>query len=77
MALAKGAGRHRLTLLHGWWIPLAWPTAANVPWTVSMLQRSKFEQARERMTLFANDYGLPDDQMQIRLRPSAPGKYTV
>ncbi|MEH6502018.1 MAG: universal stress protein [Pseudoalteromonas distincta] len=63
MALAKALDA-RLTLLHVV-EPLAMAYGGDVPMDLSMLQQQQFEQARERMTLFANDYGLPDDQMQI------------
>ncbi|HSP32211.1 MAG TPA: universal stress protein [Halomonas sp.] len=63
MALAKALDA-RLTLLHVV-EPLAMAYGGDVPMDLSMLQQQQFEQARERMTLFANDDGLPDDQMQI------------
>ncbi|MFO7704711.1 MAG: universal stress protein [Halopseudomonas sp.] len=63
LALAKVLDA-RLTLLHVV-EPLAMAYGGDVPMDLSMLQQQQFEQARERMTSFANDYGLPEDQMQI------------
>src|SRR5690606_27000374 len=54
----------RLTILHVV-EPLAMAYGGDVPMDLSMLQQQQFEQARERMQLFAGDYGLPEDQLQI------------
>lgn len=63
MALAKALDA-RLTLLHVV-EPLAMAYGGDVPMDLSMLQQQQFEQARERMQIFAGDYGLPEDQLQI------------
>lgn len=45
--------------------PLAMAYGGDVPMDLSMLQQQQFEQAKERMQLFANEYGLPEQQLQI------------
>ncbi|WP_022962357.1 universal stress protein [Halopseudomonas pelagia] len=62
-ALAKALDA-KLTLLHVV-EPLAMAYGGDVPMDLSMLQQQQFEQARERMALFASEYGLPEDQLQI------------
>ncbi|TVP87665.1 MAG: universal stress protein [Pseudomonadaceae bacterium] len=54
----------RLTLLHVV-EPLAMAYGGDVPMDLSMLQQQQFEQAKEKMQVFAGDYALPDDQLQI------------
>src|SRR5690606_36359654 len=61
--LARALGA-KLTVLHVV-EPLAMSYGGDVPMDLSMLQQQQFEQARERMQLFAGDYGLPEEQMQI------------
>ncbi|SDT99439.1 universal stress protein [Halopseudomonas salegens] len=63
VALAKTLDA-RLTLLHVV-EPLAMAYGGDVPMDLSMLQQQQFEQAKEKMQLFAGDYGLPEDQLQI------------
>lgn len=53
-----------LTLLHVV-EPLAMAYGGDVPMDLSMLQQQQFEQARERMQVFAADYSLPESQLQI------------
>lgn len=53
-----------LTLLHVV-EPLAMAYGGDVPMDLSMLQQQQFEQARERMQLFAADYSLPENRLQI------------
>jgi len=54
----------RLTIVHVV-EPLAMAYGGDVPMDLSMLQQQQFEQARERMQLFAGDFGLPTEQLQI------------
>lgn len=63
VALAKALDA-RLTLLHVV-EPLAMAYGGDVPMDLSMLQQQQFDQAREKMQLFAADYRLPEDQLQI------------
>lgn len=61
LALALDA---KLTIVHVV-EPLAMAYGGDVPMDLSMLQQQQFEQAQERMQLFANEYGLPEQQLQI------------
>ena len=63
MKLAKALDA-KLSLLHVV-EPLAMAYGGDVPMDLSMLQQQQFEQAKERMQMFAADYGLPDDRLQI------------
>ncbi len=61
LAQALGA---KLTIVHVV-EPLAMAYGGDVPMDLSMLQQQQFEQARERMQMFANEYNLPEQQLQI------------
>lgn len=61
LAQALGA---KLTIVHVV-EPLAMAYGGDVPMDLSMLQQQQFEQAKERMQLFATEYGLPEQQLQI------------
>jgi len=63
MKLAKALDA-KLSLLHVV-EPLAMAYGGDVPMDLSMLQQQQFEQAKERMQLFAADYNLPEDCLQI------------